>query len=77
MITRSREELDLTDARSVGDFFEQEKPEYVLLAAGRVVCPLHAYRFDLTTGECDDSSTCHVQTFPARVQNGVVMLRLT
>jgi len=36
VITRKREDLDLTDARAVAQFFEQAEPEYVILAAGRV-----------------------------------------
>jgi GDP-L-fucose synthase len=36
IVTRSRAELDLTDAPSVEAFFENRKPEFVLLAAGSV-----------------------------------------
>ena len=36
LIVRSQEELDLTDASSVSSFFEEEKPEYVFLAAAKV-----------------------------------------
>jgi GDP-L-fucose synthase len=36
LITRTRAEVDLIDQRAVKDFFEQEKPEYVFLAAARV-----------------------------------------
>ena len=36
IICRSHAELDLTDQRAVGEFFDQEKPEYVLLAAAKV-----------------------------------------
>ena len=36
LLTREREELDLTDQQSVRSFFEQEKPEYVYLAAAKV-----------------------------------------
>lgn len=36
IITRSRVELDLQDQNSVYRFFEQEKPEYVFLAAAKV-----------------------------------------
>jgi GDP-L-fucose synthase len=35
-ITRTHAELDLTNQRAVEAFFEQEKPEYVFLAAARV-----------------------------------------
>jgi GDP-L-fucose synthase len=36
LITRTRTELDLTDARAVNGYFEAEKPEYVFLAAAKV-----------------------------------------
>lgn len=36
IVARSFEELNLLDAQSVKDFFEAEKPEYVVLAAAKV-----------------------------------------
>ena len=36
IITRTHAELDLTDQRAVRQFFEQENPEYVFLAAAKV-----------------------------------------
>lgn len=36
IITRSHEELDLTDQRAVGAFFEAERPDQVYLAAAKV-----------------------------------------
>ena len=36
LITRTHEELDLTNQSLVNDFFKQEKPQYVILAAGKV-----------------------------------------
>ncbi|MUP45419.1 GDP-L-fucose synthase [Gramella sp. BOM4] len=36
IITRSHKELDLTDCNAVDDFFSEEKPEYVFLAAAKV-----------------------------------------
>lgn len=36
LLTRSREELDLTDPRAVDGFFAKEKPEYAFLAAAKV-----------------------------------------
>ena len=36
IITRSRDELDLLDTASVGQFFAKTKPEYVFLAAAKV-----------------------------------------
>jgi GDP-L-fucose synthase len=36
LITRTREELDLRNTAAVNRFFQQERPEYVFLAAARV-----------------------------------------
>jgi GDP-L-fucose synthase len=36
VITKSHQDLDLTDQYAVADFFETERPEYVFLAAGLV-----------------------------------------
>lgn len=36
ILTRTRSELDLCDASAVYSFFEQERPEYVFLAAAKV-----------------------------------------
>ena len=36
LITRTHQELDLTNQASVQDFFKQEKPDYVILAAAKV-----------------------------------------
>lgn len=36
IVTRTSKELDLRDQRSVADFFAEEKPDYVFLAAARV-----------------------------------------
>ncbi|MDP3818368.1 MAG: NAD-dependent epimerase/dehydratase family protein, partial [Methylotenera sp.] len=36
VVTRTHAELDLTNQQLVADFFESEKPEYVILAAAKV-----------------------------------------
>ena len=36
LIGRTKTELDLLNTRAVNDFFESEKPEYVILAAAKV-----------------------------------------
>ncbi len=36
IVVRTHKELDLTNQKEVWDFFEQEKPEYVFLAAAKV-----------------------------------------
>lgn len=48
IITRSSAELDLRDQKAVHDFFEQEKPAYVFLAAAKVggIVANNTYRAD-------------------------------
>jgi len=48
LITRNHAELDLTNQQAVVKFFEQEKPEYVFLAAGKVggIVANNTYRAD-------------------------------
>lgn len=48
LITRSHTELDLLDQKAVSLFFEQEKPEYVFLAAAKVggIIANNTYRAD-------------------------------
>jgi GDP-L-fucose synthase len=48
IITRSSAELDLRVQNNVGEFFEQEKPEYVFLAAAKVggIVANNTYRAD-------------------------------
>jgi GDP-L-fucose synthase len=36
IVTKTHKELDLTEQKSVNDFFENEKPEYVFLCAAKV-----------------------------------------
>ncbi len=36
LVTRTREELDLKDQQAVKNFFEHERPEYVILSAAKV-----------------------------------------
>ncbi len=48
MITKTSSELDLRNQQAVTDFFEQEKPEYVFLAAAKVggIVANNTYRAD-------------------------------
>jgi GDP-L-fucose synthase len=48
IIFRTHSQLDLTDPTAVREFFEQEKPEYVLLAAAKVggIAANNTYRAD-------------------------------
>jgi len=48
LITRTHQELDLTDQQAVADFFATERPEYVFLAAAKVggIVANNTYRAD-------------------------------
>lgn len=48
IISRTSDELDLRDQQAVADFFKQEKPEYVFLAAAKVggIIANNTYRAD-------------------------------
>ena len=48
IVTRTHKELDLTSQKQVSDFFEQEKPEFVFLAAAKVggIIANNVYRAD-------------------------------
>lgn len=38
-----------------------------MLAGDQVVCPLHAFRFDPESGDCDQPGVCPVITYPVEV----------
>ena len=41
-----------------------------------VVCPLHAYAFEVESGRCIDDPACSVGAYPIRVENGMLQVRL-
>jgi NAD(P)H-dependent nitrite reductase small subunit len=43
-------------------------------AAPQVVCPLHAFRFSIATGACDQPGVCGVNRYPVEVRDGVVFV---
>jgi nitrite reductase (NADH) small subunit len=47
-----------------------------MMVGDQVVCPLHAFRFDGSTGACDQAGTCGVTTYPVEVANGSVRIAL-
>jgi nitrite reductase (NADH) small subunit len=50
-----------------------------IISAGAVVCPLHAWKVDLTTGSVTnqpENPQC-VKTFPTRVEGGMVFVELS
>lgn len=47
-----------------------------LLGGSTLVCPLHAWKFDLTTGRAADGQ-CALQTYPARLNRaGQIVIEL-
>ena len=48
------------------------------MTGSSVVCPLHAWKVQLTTGEVErpPEQTACVRTYPTRVEGGIVLLQL-
>jgi len=49
---------------------------YVDSESGCVICPWHAWPFDLETGTCPDNEAYQVRTYPARIVGGRVMAKM-
>ena len=49
-----------------------------IVSGGNVVCPLHAWKVDLASGEVTNQPAAPqcVKTFPVRVENGVISLEI-
>ncbi len=47
-----------------------------MLAGDSVVCPLHAFRFDMTTGECDQPTVCALKTYPVELRHNEVFVQI-
>ena len=47
-----------------------------IVEGGRVFCPLHGWEFDLESGACIDHPGLPVKTFPVRIENGQVQIRI-
>jgi nitrite reductase (NADH) small subunit len=45
-----------------------------MLIGEQVVCPLHAFRYSGTTGDCDQPGTCAIDVFPSEVRDGTVFV---
>lgn len=43
-----------------------------MIAGRQVVCPMHAYRFDLISGDCDQGDACRVESYVVEIRSGVV-----
>ena len=42
----------------------------------KVACPFHKKTFSLATGECLNGDECSIQTYPVKVENGLVYIGL-
>lgn len=47
-----------------------------IVGAGTVLCPFHAWKFELATGECH-TEPCKIRTFPVREEHGAIFVRLS
>lgn len=45
-----------------------------LVEGGLLICPQHAYAFEVATGHCDDDPTCSVRSYPVRVEGGTMQV---
>ncbi len=41
-----------------------------------VICPVHAFAFEVETGRCVEDETCSVRRYPVRERDGVVEVGL-
>jgi nitrite reductase (NADH) small subunit len=41
-----------------------------------VICPLHAYAFEIGSGRCADDAICSVSAYPTRVEGGILQVQL-
>ena len=44
-----------------------------IMGEGKIVCPLHGHKFDLTTGQGSEDCEC-VKTFPVEEKDGKIVL---
>lgn len=47
-----------------------------IVGAGKVICPLHAWKFDLATGRCL-SEEATIRTYPVREVNGRIVVEIS
>jgi len=48
-----------------------------MLAGNRIVCPFHAFRYELSDGACDQPGACAIEVFPAEIREGQVYLTIS
>lgn len=49
---------------------------YGMVGAGKVICPLHAWKFDLETGRCLNEEAT-IRTYPVHEVNGRIVVDLS
>lgn len=47
-----------------------------VVGGGEVICPYHAFKFDLATGGCHNDAACSIRTYAIRAEGGLVKLRI-
>ena len=47
-----------------------------MMVGEQIVCPLHAFRYDGTTGACDQPNVCAIGSYPVAVEAGAVRVTL-
>jgi nitrite reductase (NADH) small subunit len=47
-----------------------------MLAGDAIVCPLHAFRYEMPSGECDQPGACSVKTYATELRGDDVYLHL-
>ena len=45
-----------------------------MVVGHQVVCPLHAFRFEVDTGACDQSGVCAIVAYPVEVDGDTVFV---
>jgi len=48
-----------------------------MLIGEQVVCPLHAFRFHGTSGDCEQPGVCSISAYLAEVRDGEVFVTIT
>ena len=47
-----------------------------MLDGDEVVCPIHAWGFDIASGACAEDPSCSIRAYPVREEDGHLQVRL-
>ena len=47
-----------------------------MIDGDQVICPLHAYGFEIKTGHCPDDPDCSVKVYPVRIEGNKLKVQL-